>query len=79
MKLKVGDKVRIRDWDDLVNEFGVDACGDIDNRGFTKGMKQFCGMETIIEEIDKPFDEYWFYLKNCKLYAFVESELIKEE
>ena len=29
MKDKVGDKVRIRSWDDMEKEFGTDSWGDI--------------------------------------------------
>lgn len=28
-KFRVGDCVRIRQWDDMKNEFGVDSNGDI--------------------------------------------------
>ena len=29
MKYKVGDVVRIREWDDMEKEFGLDDIGDI--------------------------------------------------
>lgn len=29
MKYKVGDKVRVRKWNDMVDEFGTDEDGDI--------------------------------------------------
>lgn len=29
MNFKVGDKVRIRSWEDMEKEFGVDSDGDI--------------------------------------------------
>lgn len=44
MKYKVGDVVRIREWDDMEKEFGVDSLGDIQCYGtFVSGMKEFCG------------------------------------
>ena len=45
MRYKVGDKVRVRQWDDMVEEFSTDDYGDIlaDGLYFVKGMKQYCG------------------------------------
>ena len=44
MKYKVGDKVRVRQWDDMAKEFDVND-GDIYIHGccFIKEMKQYCG------------------------------------
>lgn len=42
MRCKVGDKVRVRQWDDMAKESGLNDCGDINN-GFTQSMKHFCG------------------------------------
>lgn len=44
MKYKVGDKVRVRQWDDMAKEFGVNN-GNIPINGclFVKEMKQYCG------------------------------------
>lgn len=47
---KVGDKVKIRQWDDMENEFGTDAVGDIATKAyFIRDMKKYCGMEATIE------------------------------
>ena len=46
MRYKVGDKVRVRQWDDMVKEFGTDEAGRIDTKTgnrFTEEMKKFCG------------------------------------
>lgn len=46
MKYKVGDVVRIREWDDMENEFGLDCDGAIKCQGsFVISMKEFCGGE----------------------------------
>lgn len=60
MKYKVGDKVRVRQWDDMAKEFGVDEFGNIDTKTgcyFTKQMKEFCGG---VYEIDSVLEKgYW--------------------
>lgn len=44
MRYKVGDKVRVRQWDDMVKEFGSDGEDiHIDGCYFIKEMKQYCG------------------------------------
>lgn len=44
MRYKVGDKVRVRQWDDMVKEFGSDGEDiHIDSCLFVKEMKQYCG------------------------------------
>lgn len=52
MKYKVGDKVRVRQWDDMVKEFGFfdDLKKDIYIPGctFVNNMKKFCGRVVTI-------------------------------
>lgn len=76
-KFNVGDKVRVKDWDELVEEFGLTEDGDIDNDGFIFEMKEFCGMETVIENILFHDNDPWIFLENGESFAFSESELIK--
>ena len=43
-KFKIGDRVIVREFDDMKEEFGVDGHGDIDCRfTFVKKMKYLCG------------------------------------
>jgi len=56
LKYKVGDKVRVRQWDDMVEEFGGGA-GSIDTPAcsFEEDMRLYCGtivtiMKTAKEE-----------------------------
>lgn len=43
-KYKVGDYVRVRNWDDMEKEFGIDSDGDIKcDICFTKDMRKYCG------------------------------------
>lgn len=45
----VGDRVRIRDWDDMASEFGVDEDGEIPCKYiFAQSMRDFCGQEYTI-------------------------------
>ena len=48
---QVGDLVRIRDWDDMVDEFGIYEhhipCED----SFVPDMKEYCGLEFTITHI----------------------------
>lgn len=72
-KFKVGDRVRIRQWDDMEKEFGLNSCGSINCKyGFTVSMKKLCGQEATIGEIidnrvyltavDEPgLDSYWSF------------------
>lgn len=59
MKHKVGDKVRVRQWDDMAKESGLNDCGDINN-GFIQSMEHFCGR---IYEIYKVYN-YYYILKD---------------
>ena len=46
MKYKVGDRVRIKTWEKMAQEFGVDDDGDImtgENLYVLKKMKEYCG------------------------------------
>lgn len=51
-KYKVGDKVRIRQWDDMEKEFGLDETGDIKCLCFfIESMKHLCGRTATIKDI----------------------------
>ena len=71
-KFKVGDRVRIRAWDDMANEYGVDRIGDIRTIvNFVRGMEHLCGRIATITEMndvkcklnfdDKSGDIGWLY------------------
>lgn len=69
MKYKVGDKVRVRQWDDMAKEFGFFGC-NIDILGrclFTNSMKKFCGSVVTISASDnsryliKEDDQNWYW------------------
>ena len=61
----VGDKVTIRQWDDMESEFGLDEYGGIKvPKTFTEPMKRYCGQTLPIVRIDPysppSFDSYFF-------------------
>lgn len=44
MKYKIGDRVRVRQWDEMEKEFGLDPKGDIScDLIFVKDMREYCG------------------------------------
>lgn len=53
MRFKVGDKVKVREWDDMEKEFGVDRDGDIHMPLwlFMSNMKEFCGNIYTINDV----------------------------
>lgn len=60
----VGDKVTIRQWDDMAAEFGLNESGEIKvPKFFTEPMKQYCGQALPIMRIDRytpsGFDSYY--------------------
>ena len=55
--LKVGDKVRVRDWEDMEEEFGLDRDGDIKyTPSFVTEMRKFCGK--VVNVNDVAYDMY---------------------
>ena len=52
---KVGDRVRIRDWDDMEREYGTDSDGDIKvpDMSFLQCMRHLCGRYATIRSIDR--------------------------
>lgn len=53
MNFKVGDRVRIKTWNEMEKEFGTCSNGDIKCCCiFTKGMKYLCGKKCTITDID---------------------------
>ena len=51
-KFKVGELVRIRQWDDMVKEFGTSSTGSVNCRCyFTVDMKPLCGKYAEIKDL----------------------------
>lgn len=57
-EFKVGDKVRIRQWDDMVEEFGLNSFNQIYTvPNFTQSMKPLCGQIATIIAFGRTFNE----------------------
>lgn len=77
MKYKVGDKVRVRQWDDMAKEFG-ELSRDIsivkvdDNCLFKNEMKKYCGTVVTIEKV---FNEYkrYFVAEDCNNWYWTDE------
>lgn len=51
-KYKVGDELRIREWDDMVSEFGMSSWGNIMcKNSFNEEMRYLCGNEFTVSKI----------------------------
>lgn len=65
-KFKVGELVRIRQWDDMEKEFGISDSGSIMCRyRFTEDMKPLCGKYAEIVSIAEKGVEVKLKLFNC--------------
>ena len=75
MKYKVGDKVRVREWDDMEKEFGLDEYGGIVVCGFSFdiNMKELCGKEFVVESVGEYSHSY--LLSGAGPYGFSEGML----
>lgn len=73
MKYKVGDTVRVRDWDDMEKQYGLNGNGDIALFPiFNKSMKQYCGTEHKIKDVGE--DDY--ILRGVKRWAFTDEMVL---
>lgn len=77
MKYKVGDKVKVKTWEQMESEFGI-SDGSIDCLfGFTPSMQYLCG--TVQEIIDMDYKSYnlsgadWFRFSDDMIECLVEE------
>lgn len=56
---EVGDRVHIRDWDDMAKEYGLDSDGfiTVGNFDFAPDMRIYCGSEMVIKDFVKGFSQ----------------------
>ena len=49
---KVGQKVRVKSWEQMEKEYGLNSCGSIKTpSSFTREMNWFCGMIFTIKNV----------------------------
>ena len=80
-KFKAGELVRIRQWDDMVKEFGTDSFGSVVcNYHFTKGMKPFCGKYAEITKIrdDGEVELRFFNCEKEEVYCAFHTDMIEK-
>lgn len=86
MEYKVGDRVRIKTWEKMAQEFGVDEDGDIRTSNtfyFNKSMKQYCEKIYVIKNANY-YNGYYYRLEGIDDYTFnddmiEQKELTKED
>ena len=60
MKYKVGDKVRVRQWDDMVEKYGmIEYCVNTPNYSFVPEMRKHCGKVVIIGKVNEFMGTYY--------------------
>lgn len=53
-EVHICDTLRVRDWDDLVREYGVDEQGELNrNHFFLPPPKEICGMQFTVTELER--------------------------
>lgn len=61
-KYQVGDELRIREWDDMEAEFGVDEDGDIDIPiSFMADMRYLCGLDFTVSVVQEKRDTFQYF------------------
>lgn len=86
LEIKVGDKVKIRSWESMEKEFGLDRDGDIDCRPcFVRNMKKYCGKTVTVKHVtdDEDFhvegdSDAWWFCKECVECIVTDEPSVKE-
>ena len=83
MKYKRGDKVKIRQWDDMASEFDIDSSGDIEIPSFyfTRKMERFCGKIVTIQEklVDLNDIEYYEIIEDVNHEFFFSDDMFEDK
>lgn len=62
--VEIGDKVTIRSWESMENEWGLDELGEICiPLSFIRKMRYLCGSEAVVEY--KNVSGEFFYISGC--------------
>lgn len=74
----IGDKVTIRQWDDMASEFGLNVFGDIKvpKACFTEPMRKYCGKTlTIVRKNHylSPNSDCYYFVGYIQEFEFVTA------
>ena len=76
MSYRIGDKVKIKQWETMEIEYGLDSEGDIDLAiSFISEMRKFCGKEMTIIDMDGSR----CFLEDADGYAFIPEMFVDGE
>lgn len=80
MEFKIGDKVVVKQWDDMVKEFGKYSNGDIHcEQTFSTEMRSICGGHYTISDVDADGRYTLIDERDCKCcWKFTDDMLEKE-
>lgn len=71
-EIEIGDKLRIREWDDMKNEFGKDGLGRIRTRArFLPKMRELCGSPFTVAD---KHDYFAGGVPEAALWVYASSE-----
>lgn len=78
---EIGDIVKIRDWDDMVAEFGtvrtfLDNVSINSEIRYSDGQKKYCGNEYKIDNRIKRDGKFIYTLDDCFLYIFTKDHFV---
>lgn len=77
MRFKVGDKVRVREWEDMERQFGLNGFGNIDcKKKFVTSMMEHCG-KTF--EISRVMEGYYKLKGDRGGWSFSDDMLVPAE
>ena len=75
-KFKVGDRVKVRSWEDMEKQYGLDAYGNINtpSNPFVTSMREYCGKVATISTVDEDYHGYSTYtIKNGSIWDFTDA------
>lgn len=74
-KMNIAVRVKIKEWEDMEIEFGLDEYGEIDCLfSFTSAMREHCGKMLIVEIDDDGSFRYDNWVFSRDMYELVEEE-----
>lgn len=78
----VGEKVRIRQWDDMAEEFGFNAIGIPCASSFVNDMKYLCGKEFTVTDVSdarriNKYGDKYYLVRGCTTSYTISSDMIE--